>query len=236
MADETDLRGLLEAAEDELFQKIVDRMEGMQGMQGIEESRLAKEEPSQEELLKWNTALDKLERQLTQPKKCKSNKRRWIAVLAAILAATLLASANAYHIMNWFETVREKYTLIHQENSISSEISRWEGAFVPDEVPKDFTISDALCGDDMLIIEYADTAGHRIVFYQYSPGANILIDTEKADKVIDYKVADYTAYLYYKGELITLYWNNGAQVFSFEFGSHTTEQEILDMAASLKKQ
>lgn len=233
MADETDLHGLLEAAEDELFQKIVDRMEGIQG---IEESRLAKEKPSQEELLKWNTALDKLERQLARPKKCKRNKRHWIAVLAAILAATLLVSVNAHQIMNWFVTVREKYTLIHQENSISSEISRWEGAFVPDEVPKDFTISDALCGDDVLIIEYADTAGHRIVFYQYSPGSNILIDTEKADKVVDCKVADYTAYLCYKGELTTLYWNNDAQVFSFEFGSHITEQEILDMAASLIKQ
>lgn len=231
--DNQNLYTIMDSLKDQTFQEIIDRMEGIQG---IEENKLPGDDPSERALTNWTRELDKLER---AAKRKTPHRKRFIhiAMVAVLLLSFLLISVNAHHILNWFGATYEKYTKLQQTASIETEIKGWKDVYLPEYVPEDYTISDGIATTDAKSIEYTDTEGHRIMFYQYSPQSNIMIDTEAADKTMTSAVAGHTAYVFHKNGLTTLYWDNGIQTFSIEFSTLClTEDEAIQMAESIQLQ
>lgn len=85
------------------------------------------------------------------------------------------------------------------------------------------------------VIEYADSMGGQITFYQYSATSNVRIDTENADKVVFPWVGAATAYQFEKGGQTTLYWSTESCVFSIAFDSASVpEAEIVSFAQGIE--
>lgn len=224
MADQDKIQELIDASEDVLLQKIIDRQEGALGLKEMAQPGPA---PTQAELARWEKALNELDRAASPAKALPKRKRLGrIAVLSILAAAFLLVAASALYrpILNWVESVHEKYTQLQAGETVESQVAKWNSAYVPEEAPEGFCISDAADLGDLKYIEYANTTGDRVTFYQNTPGSNVRIDTEKADRTITPWVDGQTAYLFQKGSLFTLYWNQGDAVLSVEYTAQTISE------------
>lgn len=230
MSEEKDLHRLVEDAEDELFQAIVDRMDRLEAPE-LEPGP----GPPPEALARWRAALGRLERVPAV-----RNRRRLglrIAVVIAILAGVFFLGAHALT-FNWIELVREEYTQIQLRADTSPEevVDGWTDAFRPSCLPEDYHMSDAIDGADFKAIEYTDTEGHRIMFYQYGPDSNVRIDTESAEVRRSGTVNGHTAYWVQKGAVATLYWNDGQRIFFIEYAPEClSDAEILNFAEHITK-
>lgn len=235
MTDDEKIQDIIEASEDALLQKIIDRQEGTLG---LEELGHPGPVPTQAELKQWERGLDKLAggRRLAKPSF--KGKRLGRAVLLVILAAVLLlAAASALYrpILNWVESVHEKYTQIQAGETAENQVAQWESAYIPEVSPDGFSISDAADLGDVKFIEYANAGGGRITFYQYGPRSSVRIDTEKADRTITAWVGGQTAYLFRKEELSTFYWNQGGCILSIEYdAADIQESEIKAFAGRIQ--
>lgn len=143
--------------------------------------------------------------------------RRTMVAAALFISALLMAASAFPGLFVWLETVYEQFTQIHAAGTAQEEVDRWAGVYLPAYLPPSFTISDAMSTEDVKVIEYADTQGDRITFYQYSPDANVRIDTEAADKTEASWLNDGNAYLVHKGDLDTVYWEIGDCILSVEY-------------------
>lgn len=230
MNDGKDLRELMESAEDDLFQAVVDRMERLEAAE-------PGPEPPAEVLARWQAALDKLEPAPAPRSRRKLGLR--IALAAAILAGLFLFGAHALQLLNWIEIQRETYTQIQAppESTAEEIVSGWSGACLPSYVPEGYHMSHAMDGTDFKAIEYADTEGHRLVFYQYSDSSSVRIDTESAEKRTDCTINGRTAYLIQTEAAGTLYWTDGQQIFFLEYEPDCLDDaEAVNMAAHINRQ
>lgn len=226
MADQDKIQELIDASEDALFQKIIDRQEGALGLEELNQCGAV---PTQAELARWEQALNKLV-DVKAPGTTPGKKRLGRTALLAILAAALLlvaASALSRPILNWVESVHEQYTQLQAKNTAQDEIDSWSGYYLPTSLPAHFAVSDAHKADDVAMIEYANTEGFRITFYQYSPHSSFRIDTEKADKVITDLIPDQNVYLFSKKNLSAFSWNCGGHLLSIEFNTGSVEESEL---------
>lgn len=220
------IRDLMEEAEDALFQKIIDRQEGALGLEELNQSGPV---PTQAELAKWEQALDKLADEKASGKPPVKKRLGRTALLAILAAMFLLVAASALSrpILNWVESVHEQYTQLQAKNTAQDEIDSWSGYYLPTSLPAHFAVSDAHKADDVAMIEYADTEGARITFYQYSPHSSFRIDTEKADKIITDLIPDQSVYLFSKKNLSTVSWNCGGHLLSIEFKTGSVDETEL---------
>ena len=236
MSDQ-ELQDLFEQSEDALFRRIVDRQEGALGM--AERERLGMDGPSATELARWDRALDALERQKRreEPPPGPPQKRslRRVLLLAAIIAAVLALSAAAVrvYVLNWTEQATEKYLQFQAGESAAERVARWQEAYVPSTVPRDYQISAAAYSESSKFIEYANTAGDRLLFFQYPGSAAVRIDTEAADREVDW--FGQKAYLFLKEGTAMVTWDGGDCIFSIEYDPEAvTGEEIKEMAKSLE--
>lgn len=233
--NDDNLKDIVERSQEEALQRIIDRQEG----------KLAREElkgpgrvPTAEELAHWSSELDRLEE---QEKSSGLNRRKWLlrlAVLAALLAALLALSVGAIRagIFNLFVTAQEQFTQINTSQSPERVVAGWRQFYLPSCLPDGYIISSPIDDENIKSIEYSNSSGERILYYQYSPNSNVRLDTEKADKQYNDSVNGETAYLFEKGTLSTLYWSTDkGYILSIEFNpSSVTAEEILDMAESVQ--
>lgn len=217
MAEQDKIQELIDSSEDALLQKIIDRQEGALG---LEEQNQSGPSPTQAELARWEQALNELEG-IAAPSKTMPKRKRLgrIALLAILAAALLLVAASAlyYPLMNWVESVHERYTQFQAGNDAQVRVDLWDAVYLPTNLPTDFAISDAFEFENIKIIEYANAEGERLIFYQYGPDANVQVDTEAANKTIVTLETGVEAYLIDKGSLSTLFWSDGGYGFSVEF-------------------
>lgn len=232
-----ELQDLFEQSEDALFQRIVDRQEGALGI--AERERLGGEDPPAVELARWNRALDELERRKKReeppPAPPKRRSLRRVLLLAAIIIAALMFSATAIraYLLNWTEQAAEKYIQLQAGESAAERVARWREAYIPEIVPEDYTISDEGDSQNFRYIEYLDSQGHRLMFFQYPEGSAVRIDVEGAATVADWLGG--SARLITKGKTSIVVWDNGGCSFSIEYESDALSLDAVEeMAESLK--
>lgn len=227
----SDLKEWLDQADEERFQRIIDEMEGV-----WVQAELGKTDggPTDAELDQWQEKLDSL----LEHNDVSSHKRvHWkhAAIVAAIIAAVLFVSVNGLYICNWVESIHEKYTQIQPINSQATGLEDWADAYIPVYIPKNYARSDTGSGVDFKYIEYTNTEGSRIYFYQYDFDLTLRIDTEQADYTLDREINGQSAYLFQKGSLSTIYWSCGEFTLSIEYDPEfVAESEILEMAKNLQ--
>lgn len=235
MADQDKIQELIDASEDALFQKIIDRQEGALGLEEMTQPGSA---PTQAELAQWERALNELDRVASPAKTLPKRKRVGrIAVLSILAAALLLVAASALYrpILNWVESVHEKYTQLQASSSAQARVDLWTAVYLPTYLPPYFTVSDAFEYEDIKIIEYASIEGARLTFYQYKSNANVRVDTEAANKTAVMLITGVEAYQIDKGSLSTLYWNDCGYSFSVEFNPDEIKtSEIQAFAGNLQ--
>lgn len=226
------IKDLMDEAEDALFQKIIDRQEGAQG---IAENTLPAPGPTGAELARWTLALDALSRQA--PPQRKRVRLRRTVILAALLGAALLVAAGAFHrqILNWIETAHDQYAQLQAGRTAQQELDGWTGAYVPTALPLGYVLRYAKSTEQFKVIEYADSSGDQITFYQYCASSTVRFDTEEASKTVFPWVGETTAYQFQKGGRTTLYWTNKTSVFSIAFDAASVpESEMLSFAQSFE--
>ena len=232
MKENSRLRDLLEQSEDALLQALIDEAEGELGQAELKE--LAGEPPSAE-YAKWRQALHRR----TAPKRAGVSKR-WLRVVvaAAIIAALLLLTVAAvrYQMLNFIERVYEQFTQLQPDTSAEARVAGWGDIYLPSYLPEGFFISSAWESGDTKIIEYTNSPGDRIIYYQYDCGSSLRLDSEDADKRAC-QVGGIDAWILEKDGLCTLYWWNETGIFSLEFTSGSVpETEIEQIAESLQYQ
>lgn len=226
-----ELHDLIDSTEDKLFQTIIDRQEGALGMA---EQELCGEKP----LYNWPPSHQNSV--LSCAPSC-GFRRRWLsrAVVAAIIvfALAITAFAAAPTVLNWLETAHGNFVHISADESATEKIAAWTQVYVPDYVPEDYLPSDASRTEGMTVIEYVNTKGDRLIFYQYSPSSNIRIDTEFSEEtVLTWKNGE-TAYLSSKGSTSIVYWSSSDWMFSIEYNPEDlTIDEIELMEESIQWQ
>lgn len=217
---------LIERSEDELLQAIIDRQEGVPDQAGLFPG------PTETSLIRWHHALDEAFAPEEQcPKPTKAPRLRTV-ILVAILLALLMGSATGLIISTWIERQHEAFLQLQAGVPPDDLVAGWVQVYVPEHIPEDYAISDAVWSDTLKFIEYSDTAGTRIAFYQYSTDANIRIDTEDADKELLWP--DGSGYLFFKEQTASLSWNNGIYTFSLEYDpARVSQADIEKMAQSI---
>lgn len=217
---------LIARSEDELLQAIIDHQEGMLDQGGLLSG------PSEANLAHWHYVLRRTNAPEQQSPKPTKRPRLRTVILVAILLAILIGSATGLVISNWIERQHEKFLQLQAEMPPADLVAGWVKVYVPEQIPEDYAISDAVCSDTLKFIEYANTAGDRIAFYQYSTDANIRIDTEDADKELLW--SDSSGYLFFKEQTASLSWNNGIYTFSLEYDpAKVSQTDIEKMAQSI---
>lgn len=240
------LEQLFDQAEDVLFQNIIDQQEGILGAKENEEYVGC--EPTAREIGHWEEELNKLV--LVQENQgairpapashCRSRKKLLrVLLLVAIIASVLVISGNAIrmYILNWTETIGELYMEFRTGESAQDTVGGWNMVFIPTKIPAGYQISDAANTTSSTFIEYSNSEGHRVMFYQYAASAVVRIDTEAADEEIDWLGGH--AYLFSKqeGETTTISWSSGDYAFSIEYNpSQLNREDIEEMAESLQWQ
>lgn len=217
---------LIERSEDELLQAIIDHQEGMLDQGGL------LPDPSEANLAHWHYVLHRANApEQRSPKPTKRPRLRTV-ILVAILLALLMGSAAGLIISTWIERQHEAFLQLQAGVPPDDLVAGWVQVYVPEHIPEDYAISDAVWSDTLKFIEYSDTAGTRIAFYQYSTDANIRIDTEDADKELLWP--DGSGYLFFKEQTASLSWNNGIYTFSLEYDpARVSQADIEKMAQSI---
>jgi len=145
----------------------------------------------------------------------------------------LSAAAVRVYVLNWTEQATEKYLQFQAGESAAERVARWQEAYVPSTVPRDYQISAAAYSESSKFIEYANTAGDRLLFFQYPGSAAVRIDTEAADREVDW--FGQKAYLFLKEGTAMVTWDGGDCIFSIEYDPEAvTDEEIKEMAKSLE--
>ncbi|MCQ4864940.1 DUF4367 domain-containing protein [Pseudoflavonifractor phocaeensis] len=228
------LKDIVEQSQEEALQRIIDRQEGKLAREELKEPGPA---PTVEELAHWSSELDRLEQDASRKG---LSRRKWgmrLIVVAALLGALLALSVGAIRagILNLFIDAQEQFTQITTSQSPERVVAGWRQFYLPSSLPDGYTMSSPINDEDMKSIEYSNSAGERILYYQYSPNSNIRLDTEKADKQYYDSIIGETAYLFEKGALSTLYWSTDGYILSIEFNpASVTSEDILDMAKSVQ--
>lgn len=202
---------IIEQAEHEALQRIIDEQEGLLG---IEESRRLGE-ASPEDMEAWERLLKAIPVTSGPPKR-----RRWkrLLVAVAVLMALLVISSIAFHvrILNVVEGIQEKFTQIQVSKSAEEMIEGWAGAYILEPVPPGYFYSDAVDAGDYKAVEYANSEGGRFTFYQSADQTGLRIDTEGAVST-PVTIGAIPAKIIFKNELATLTWTDGQTYFSIEY-------------------
>lgn len=238
---EQDLQSLFDQAEDILIQNIIDQQEGVLGAK--ESTAFSGRVPAPKDLDRWHDELEELAsaRKKTAafgPTRAIRPQKKLLRtiVLVAIILSILIVSSNAFriHFVNWTSTISEIYMEFRAGRSAKDTVEGWSQVFIPGKVPDGYEISEAASTKSSMYIEYSDSEGHRVTYYQYAASAVVRIDTEAADDKI--ALGDGQAYLFTKaGISTTISWNKGDYSFSIEYDPNQVDQrEIEEMAMGLQ--
>lgn len=112
-------------------------------------------------------------------------------------------------------------------------IQTWKGFYVPAEIPEGFQTARAVDGETAKIIEYRDSTGHRILFYQYTPDTSLDLDQERAAALSVQDNGD--AYAYEKDGTTTYYWFTEERAYVIEFPTDAVTLDAVErMVDSLR--
>ena len=228
MTEDKKLRDLLEESQDDLFQRIIDRQEGRVGLAEAKKEP----DPTQSELDRWNRELDALERGTDKDKahRMVAWRRLGIAAVIAVLLMIVTVAALQIRILNVVETIQEKFTHLSPDKSAEDVLAGWENVWLPTSMPEDFMLTDVVENGDIRAVEYTDSEGTQLTFYQYNSDTMLHLDTENA-VVSNCHVGEFQCRLVYKAGWSALYWNNSDLAFAIEYDPDKTPDPVIQQVA-----
>lgn len=228
MSERQPFSDILDRSDDQAFQAIIDRQEAALGRA---ESGTPGPALTAETLAKWEKELDKLPGQ----RRSRRRLRRTVLLAAIITALLLAAAAGAYHVelLNWWERVRQEVSILTVEEDPEAIVQTWTGCHVPTEIPEGFEIAQAVNGTTAKIIEYHDTAGNRIMYYEYTSDVTLGLDKEQASALIEPNHEG--AHAYEKDGKTSYYWFSEERAYVLEFDTDAVTLDAVErMAESLR--
>ena len=214
---------IIEQAEHEALQSIIDEQEGLLGME--ESQRLG--EASPEDMESWNKLVVG-----TVPVSRTPKRRNWrrLLIAIAVLMALLAVSACSIHIINFVKRYYEHFTELRVADNAEAVISSWRGACLPTSLPAGYFVSDALDLGDYRAIEYSNSEGGRFYFYQSGEDTTQRIDTENS-KSWPSVVGILEGETVSKDNLSTLSWSDNWHCFSIEYDPAQLSEEDVSLIA-----
>lgn len=224
------LKDLLESSDDELFQKLIDRQEGAEGQSESYVLGIASEPEMQQFHNRFTATYCAASDHKPSGARWKLGRGFLVAVFVMVFLFTV---AKAYpKMLNWVIESFDEFIQFHSNTSPEETMELWEDGWVPTYLPDDFRITDVVCGETAKLIEYSNTTGERIVFYQYSTNDNFHLDIENAIQE-ECQIDGKPAYVIEKEEISTLYWLDTDWSFSIEFPPSIMLDEAVKIAESI---